>query len=129
MNEILFHAHSGLRYLVLLAGVLALAYAAFGFATKRPFDRTGRILAASFTGLVDLQVLLGLILLFLWPFYGALIGHITMMVLAAATAHATGIANRRRPEAVRSFGILAGGVALALLFIIAGIMAISRPIL
>lgn len=129
MNEILFHAHSGLRYLVLLAGALALGYATFGFATKRPFDRMGRILVSAFTGIVDLQVVLGLILLLLSPFYGALIGHITLMVLAAATAHATSIANRRRPEAVRSFAILAGGVTLTLLFIIAGIMAIGRPIL
>ena len=40
----LFYAHSGLRYLVLLAGVLVLGYAGYGQATKREYDKTMRIL-------------------------------------------------------------------------------------
>ncbi len=36
--KMLFYAHSGLRYLVLLMGLVALAYFAFVLATKRPVD-------------------------------------------------------------------------------------------
>ena len=55
----LFYAHSGLRYLVLLAGVLVLGYAGYGQATKREYDKTMRFLAAVFTGAIDLTALFG----------------------------------------------------------------------
>jgi hypothetical protein len=122
----LFYAHSGLRYLVLLAGVLAIAYFAFGLATKRPFDKGGRILGASFAGLLHTQVLLGILVLVTRVYYPALIGHIVMMVLAAGAAQGTMSANRRRPQP--GFALPLVGVGLALLFIVGGIMAIGRGV-
>lgn len=127
MDRILFNAHSGLRYLVLLAGVLALAYFAFGLATKRPFDKGGRILGASFAGLVHTQVLLGILVLVTRVYYPALIGHIVMMVLAAGSAQTFMSINRRRPQP--GFVLPLVGVVLALVFIAGGIMAIGRGLL
>ncbi len=126
MDRMFFYAHSGLRYLVLLAGVLALAYFAFGVATKRPFDKGGRILGASFAGLLHTQVLLGILVLVTRFYYPALIGHIVMMLLAAASAQATMSVNRRRPQP--TFALPLVGVLLALVFIIGGIMAIGRGV-
>ena len=126
MDRIFFYAHSGLRYLVLLAGVLALAYFAFGFVTKRPFDKGGRILGASFAGLLHTQVLLGILVLVTRFYYPALIGHIVMMVLAAAAAQVTMSVNRRRPQP--GFVLPLVGVVLAIVFIIGGIMAIGRGV-
>ena len=126
MDRIFFYAHSGLRYLVLLAGVLALAYFAFGLATKRPFDKGGRILGASFAGLLHTQVLLGILVLVTRFYYPALIGHIVMMVLAAGAAQATMSINRRRPQP--NFALPLVGVVLAIVFIIGGIMAIGRGV-
>ena len=83
----LFYAHSGLRYLVLLAGVLVLGYAGYGQATKREYDKTMRILAAVFTGAIDLTALVGVAHLMNGVFYPQLSGHIVSMVLAAAVAH------------------------------------------
>ena len=83
-SNILFHAQSGLRYLVLLVGVIALVYAAVAAARRQPWSSTTRGLLLAFTGLLDLQVLLGVVLVFVWRFYPALWGHIVMMVLAAA---------------------------------------------
>lgn len=128
-SSILFHAHSGLRYLVLLVGVIALAYAAAAAARRRSWNSTTRGLVLAFTGLLDLQVLLGVVLIFVWRFYPALWGHITMMILAAAAAHITSILNRRRPAERRSHGLAAVGVAAALLLMVAGILAIGRPLL
>jgi vacuolar-type H+-ATPase subunit I/STV1 len=127
MERIFFNAHSGLRYLVLLAGVLALAYFAFGLATKRPFDKGGRILGSSFAGLLHLQVLLGILVLVTRGYYPALIGHIVMMVLAAGTAQACMSVNRRRPKP--AFVLPLVGVVLALVFIAGGVMAIGRGLL
>jgi hypothetical protein len=124
--EFIFHAHSGLRYLVLLAGVLTLGYALYGWLTKRAWDRAARILGSSFAGLLDLQVLLGIVLVFR-IYYPALIGHIVMMALAAVVVHGASVANRRAPHP--RFGLLAAATALALVMIVGGIMAIQRPIL
>lgn len=121
-----FYAHSGLRYLVLLAGMLALAYFAFGLATKRPFDKGGRILGASFAGLLHTQVLLGILVLVTRIYYPALIGHIVLMVFAAATAQVAMSVNRRRPQP--GFVLPLMGVVLALVFIVGGIMAIGRGV-
>ena len=49
--QILFHAHSGVRYLVLLAGLIAVVYAAIGLFGRKPYDRGGRITMQLFVGL------------------------------------------------------------------------------
>ena len=127
-SNILFHAHSGLRYLVLLVGVIAFLYTLVAALRGRPWNSTSRGLVLGFTGLLDLQVLLGVVLVFVWRFYPALWGHITMMILAAAVAHITGIVNRRRPAERRSQMTAAIGVAGALILIVGGITAIGRAI-
>ncbi|MBZ4416940.1 hypothetical protein [Myxococcus sp. RHSTA-1-4] len=126
MDRMFFYAHSGLRYLVLLAGILAFAYCVFGLATNRPFDKGGRILGASFAGLLHLQVLLGILVLVTRIYYPALIGHIVMMVFAAVVAQLAMSLNRRRPQP--GFTLPVVGVGVALILIIGGIMAIGRGV-
>ena len=127
-SNILFHAHSGLRYLVLLAGVLSIGYSLVAAVRSRPWDRTGRILLAALVGVMDLQVLLGLILVFVREFFPALWGHIVLMILAAAVAHIASGVNRRRPTDRQSHLTAVLGAAGALILIVAGITAIGRPI-
>lgn len=126
--NILFHAHSGLRYLVLLVAVVALAVFLYGLATRRDVG-AARGLMAAFVGVLDLQALLGIILLLLWPFYGALIGHIVMMILAVAAAHVASVMARKSTDARRAMIIRTAGVAASLVLVIGGIMAIGRDIL
>lgn len=129
MRGMLFYAHSGLRYLVLLAGSITIAWLGYAVATRRPFDATARRMMAAFTGVLDLQILLGLLLLFQIPFYGALSGHLVNMIAAVVVAHAAVIYNRSRPESQQSAAILLGGAVIAMLLVLGGIMAIGRPIL
>jgi MFS-type transporter involved in bile tolerance (Atg22 family) len=129
ISVFLFHAHSGLRYLVLLAGVASFLYSLVAALTNRPWDRGGRVLLTSFIGLLDVQVLIGLILVFVWPFHAALWGHIVLMILAAGAAHVTSVVNKRRPPGRRDHLPVALGVAGAVVLIVAGITAIGRPIL
>lgn len=129
LAEILFHAHSGLRYLVLLAGAAAFLYTLIAALRSRPWDRAGRVLMSVFVGVLDLQILLGVFLIFVWPFYPALWGHLTMMVLAAAVAHVASVVNRRRAVERRSQMTAALGAAGALILLIGGIAAIQRSIL
>ncbi len=126
--RMLYYAHSGLRYLVLLMGLIAVVYFAFGLATKRPVDKSVRIVGSSFVGFLDLQILLGVAVLAtgMIPFYPALWGHLVMMVLAAGLAHTLLVVNRRRPSPGYALPLIA--VAGALVLIMGGILAIGRSL-
>lgn len=125
---ILFYAHSGLRYLVLLTGLLVIAYAVYGLASRRPYDRTMRVLAAIFTGAIDLTALLGLSYLFVGTFYPQLGGHIATMVLAVVVAHVVSAVMKRRPPAERTYMPHVVGTLVVLGLVATGILAIGRPI-
>ena len=120
----LFAAHSGLRYLVLLAGLVAAVFFAVGLAQKRPVTRAVRVMGAVFSGLLDLQVLLGLVLVLMGRYYPALIGHIVMMLAAVAVVHILLVKNRKRPQPGYALPLVA--VVLGLALIAGGILAI-RP--
>jgi hypothetical protein len=124
----LLDAHSGSRYLVLLLGIVVIGYAAYGMATKRPYDKTMRIIATSFTLSLDLTVLFGLGVVFTQPFYPQLAGHIVMMVLAVAIAHIVSVVVRRRPLDQRTYAPHLVSAVIVLGIVSFGIMAIGRSI-
>ena len=121
-----FYAHSGLRYLVLLVGVLTVGYALYGAVAGRTYDRTMFRLARAFAGLTHFQVLLGLALLFTQPFYPALVGHIMPMVFAAVAAAVAPAVMRRREPAARTWIPHVVTTLLALALMALGIVAIGR---
>jgi len=118
--------HSGIRYLVLLAAVSTIVLGAVGRA--RPAGKGLRGLWRGFVGLLDLQVLVGLVVLATRPFEPRFIGHFTMMLLALAVAHAAGVGFRRRPPERQLGGALMAGALLALVLVVGGILAIGRPL-
>ena len=128
MSNFMMNAHSGLRYLILLGGVLTVLYAAYGMVSGRVYDKTIRILASSFVGTIHLQLLLGLALLLSGRFQPAVTGHIFMMLFAAAAAQIPVSVMRRRPEEQKSYLPHGVGALAALAMIAAGILAIGRPI-
>lgn len=125
--DFLFQAHSGFRYIVLLVGIITLVVLVYALVTRKSVGAT-RGLMAAFVGVVDVQVLLGIILVFLWPFYGALIGHIVMMVLAAVAAHLSSVFAKRSADPQKAVAIRVGGVVATLVLIVFGIQAIGRSI-
>ena len=125
----LFAAHSGLRYLVLFAGLLVVLYALVGLLGKREYSTLMARLAAVFTGLLHLQVLTGVAVLFTRPFHNTVIGHLFAMLLAAAVAQLTGSVVKRRPRRAKTYGPHLVGAVLALGLVAAGIMAIGRGVL
>ncbi len=126
----LLHAHSGFRYLVLLTGVIVIAYAAYGLATKNQYGKRMRILSGIFTGVVDLTALLGLlVVIFTDNFYPQLTGHIMMMVVAVVTAHVVHGVMKRRPPEAQSFTPHLIGTLVVLACLAAGIIALGRPII
>jgi heme A synthase len=126
--NILFHAHSGLRYLVLLAGVAAIVTLALGYARGRAYAGPSRGVTAAFTGLLHLQVLLGIALVLMGIWYGALMGHLTMMIVAAILMPALSAYAKKQPDGKKAHGVALAGVVLTLLLIVGGIMSIrSSP--
>ena len=90
--QVLLYSHSGLRWLIVLAGVAALILFGNGWLTKKYFPKPERILVAMYSGLLDAQVLLGLIFLVYTGINGAgfprfRLEHMTMLIIAAVAAH------------------------------------------
>lgn len=126
--NILYHAHSGLRYLVLLAALATLIGLAYSLASGRAV-RGAQLLAMSFTGLLDLQILLGVALVIGGIFPDDVVGHLIMMVFAAVVTHASSIVGQRARSERRELGIRLAGIAVALALIVGGILAIGRSVL
>jgi hypothetical protein len=90
--DILFRIHSDTRWLVVLVGVVALVKFLIGWLGKGKFQKFDRILTSAFSGLVDLQVLLGLVFL-IWSglagvgFPRQRLEHAFIMIIAAVVAH------------------------------------------
>ena len=128
MVNMLFYAHSGLRFLVLLAAAIAIAVLLWGWSARRPFAGQSRAVTAVFNGVLDLQVTFGILLVLFRPWYGALIGHLVMMIAAAFAAHGILVYARKQTDPRRAHLISFVGVVLALLLILGGIMSIrSSP--
>ncbi|MBT3323272.1 MAG: hypothetical protein HN392_13390 [Anaerolineae bacterium] len=91
-TTILLYAHSGFRWLIILAAILALIVFGYGWLKKKTFPKLGRILPAAYSGLLDAQVLLGLIYLLLLAsktggFPRFRLEHMVIMILSAFIAH------------------------------------------
>ena len=125
MNMV-YYAHSGLRYLVLLAGIAAIVVLARGLSGKRPYDRPARISSAIYTGSLHLQVVLGIIMIVLGRWYPALMGHLIMNGLAVAVATTLSAWGRRAADARRGYKCGLAGEVVALLLLAGGIAAIGR---
>lgn len=127
MGDILFTTHWAVRYLVLLAGLVA---AALALARLRAgsITRPGRIAGAAFVGLLDLQAVIGVAMLLVRPFQPVFMGHLTMMALALVVAHGFAIALRRRPAERQTPAVQLTGVGLTLALIVGGILAIGRSV-
>ena len=128
MYDIVFNAHSGLRYLILLLAVLTTLYALVGYFQKKPVDKAGLTMLRIFTVLLDIQVVLGILTLISGQFYPQLIGHLVMMIGAVAITHLGAVRLKKTAPEARGSGLLLTTSLIALVAIIGGILAIQRPI-
>jgi hypothetical protein len=90
--NILLMAHSGLRWLVIVVAAVAIIEYLIGWLRRAQFRGMDRGFMAAFSGLMDLQATLGIILL-LWSgftgagFPGFRLLHGLIMIIAAVVAH------------------------------------------
>lgn len=140
MQQVLFYIHSWLRWIILLAAAAALVRLVAGLAGRRAFNRlTGGLLSA-YSGLMDLQALIGMAQLVIgWRGFAAAsqaaggpafplpqIEHLVTMVIAAAVAHLPA-RWKGQPDPVRHRNaLLALVVSLALIVLGVSRLAGSR---
>jgi hypothetical protein len=90
--SILLIAHSLLRWLIMLVALVAIVKYLIGWLGKSQFKGMDRGLMSGFSGLMDLQATVGIVLLFWAGFAGAgfplsRILHGVIMIVAAVVAH------------------------------------------
>lgn len=110
----LFYAHSGWRYVVILVAVVAIAKFLLGWLANQEWSKFDQVLSVLFPVSIDIQWLLGLLLYFLSPaawFHGRgsvnFWEHFATMTLALAAAHYGSIRARRQTEPQSRFRTLA----------------------
>jgi len=118
---ILLEIHSILRWIIVIVGLVAIVKFLIGWVRKSEFDKMDGGLSSGFSGLIDLQVTLGLLYLLITGFGGAgfpafRIEHAVTMLLAAAVAHAPAMFKKRpwNKHAVNLFAILGAFVLIYL---------------
>lgn len=116
MYEFLLVLHNGLRWVVLVLGLIVLLKAFQGWFTRRPWTRQDNLLGVAYMSAFDTQILIGLVLYFgvsplttqaldnretmmtdrVTRFFA--VEHITTMLLALVLVHAGRIAAKRAPD-------------------------------
>jgi hypothetical protein len=121
--EFLLKLHGEMRWLVALAGAAVLVRSVLGWARGAEFRGLDRGMMAAFTGLLDLNFLMGLVLLvgLEGGWTSGRVEHVTTMFLAVVAAHLAAMW-RRSDDAARKFRnnlfVVAGALALVLLGVI-----------
>ena len=123
-------AHSGFRYIYLLAALAVMGYALYGLITKRPYDKTIHGIFAVQMLSLDLTAFLGIAAGFSSRTRTVGLGpHIATMLFAIVVLHIVSKVMRGRPEKERTYApyLVATVVALALVWV--GIAALGRPLI
>ncbi len=115
--------HGELRWLVALAAVIAIVKFGLGWLRRAEFKGADRALMAAFTGLLDLNLLLGLILLFGLGggFLSYRLEHLVTMLLAIVAAHASA-AWRRSDDSVKKFRNNLIVIVVASILVVVGVI-------
>lgn len=136
--------HSIVRWVVLVLGIVALSQVVGGWMRGRTWAKIDRQLGLFFTISIDIQLLLGIVLMFTSPLMqaafnnmGAVSGspemrffvmeHVPLMILAFLAAHVTSVLVRRAEVDSQRYRRAAIGYGLVLLAILVA-MPWARPV-
>jgi len=150
MYGVILILHSWNRWLVLASAVATVARAGIGLSAKRDWSKLDQRVARVFISTLDVQVLLGLLLYFVFspiiPKTGSeykaamhvsalrffAIEHVTMMVLALIIAHGSWAYAKRANDGRARQRRVAWGIGVTLLVILSSVpwpwLAAGRPL-
>lgn len=125
---ILLAIHSIVRWAITLVAIALIVRLAIGLMKKQAFDQSARVLTAAFSGLMDTQMLLGILYLLIGGF-GAVgfpryrLEHAGMMLIAVIVAHLPA-AWKKLPDNIRTRNTLIA-VIVALLIVFIGVIPLG----
>ena len=149
INLILLSLHNILRWVVLVLGVVVIVRSVLGWTKKRDYLDRDRKLTISFSGVYDLQILLGIILYFTKGWGGVLMNapadvmktaalrffaveHWTLMIVAAVLIHIGSSQIKKATESIKKYKRATIWFTIAMLLTLASIpwpgMASARPL-
>ncbi|MBP6017222.1 MAG: hypothetical protein KA586_10925 [Candidatus Promineofilum sp.] len=120
--DTLMTIHGEIRWLVVLVAAVVVVKFVIGWLGKRPYAAIDRTLLMIFTILLDINVLLGLILLFFGGgFSGPRLEHATTMILAVIAAHMSAMWRNTADSSIKYRNQMLM-VVLALVLVIFGVL-------
>jgi len=131
MNPIgtVLNIHSGVRWLVIAVSLISLVWFTLVWLRGKGNEKAIRGLMAAFSGLIDLQVAIGLVLILWSGFAGAgfpryRIEHAFIMVIAAVVAHLT-MRWRNKEIKIRARNN-AGLIVVVLIIVFVGVLLLPQ---
>ena len=139
MYPFILWIHNIIRWVALIAGILAAVFALIGWFGKKEWTKRDRLLGIIYTSSIDVQLLLGILLYFVFsPItkgafsdFGAAMGikdirffaieHVFYMVLALVFAHLGSMLPKKVDEPVAKHRRAAIWFTLSVLIVLAGI--------
>jgi len=133
MTTVLYEAHSGWRYLVILVLVLAILRALWGWLRQGEWSGLDNRLGLITTIVIDIQLLLGIVVWIMqqqWMGFNALAAweHPVTMFLTAAVAHVTSSRVKKQTESADKFRTAAIGYLIAGALLALGVARITRVV-
>ncbi len=134
MDALLLTLHNLVRWIVVILAVYALARAYSGWLGKRPWSPADQQSGMFFTAALDIQVLLGVILLiFDWLTTGSpglffLVWHIPLMIIGAAIVHIGRTRSRKASDDAGKHRLAALWFTIGILVVLVGIPW-ARPLI
>lgn len=120
--SMLMRVHGDIRWLVAIVAAAVVIKFLIGWLGKKQYAPLDKTLLTIYTILMDINVLLGLILLFFaGGFSGARLEHATTMILAAIAAHMTAVWRKSTDSSTKYRNQLLM-VALSLLLVVMGVI-------
>jgi hypothetical protein len=117
---ILLVIHSILRWVIVVVGLAAMLNSLVGWGRNSAFGKIDRGLTSAFSGLMDLQVTLGLLYFLITGFGGAgfpafRIEHMATMLVAAVVAHTPGMFKKAPNRHAVAFAAVLGAMILVVI--------------
>jgi len=122
INLVLLKIHSIVRFVLLLVAVVGLVKAIVALAQKGQADKLDQTLASAFVGMYDLQVLLGILIIFLGGLTQAI--HPIVMFVGVIVAHGLQSMIKRGGAQASLYRLALYIVPLVIIFF--GLMTIGR---
>ncbi len=127
MQDFIFNAHSGVRWLVVLATIIVFIWLIRGIVQNHPYDKLTHRIIASWSGLIGLQWILGIILFILMGNFDVEHRwfHAFLMTVALVVAHAYVPLKRIPNDIKRMQAVLASVLGVAIL-VFSGVMVLPQ---